>query len=356
MSAPRIAFYAPMKAPDHPTPSGDREIARLHLKALTSAGFAPVLISRLRTLDIAGDAAVQAQLQDAAATEVERLTPGLAHEPPALWFSYHCHYKAPDLLGPVIAKRLGIPYALSEPSISPRRREGPWAWFAAASEAAIGSADRLYWTTERDRPALEAAGHADRMVHLPAFLDPGPALPPRPAGTPLRLLTVAMMRPGDKLESYRRLGAALSHLDTDWRLEIVGDGAARREVDAFFVPFGERIRYSGAIDSPERLRAVYEASDLLVWPGVNEGVGMVYLEAQAAGLPVVAEAHPAPRALIGGGVTAAIDDPGALADAILRAAAGRPQLSAEARAHVMSRHGIEAAARTLGESLRDLLV
>ena len=34
----RIAFYAPMKAPDHPTPSGDRHIARLTLQALARAG------------------------------------------------------------------------------------------------------------------------------------------------------------------------------------------------------------------------------------------------------------------------------------------------------------------------------
>ena len=28
MTAPRIAYYAPMKAPTHPTPSGDRAMAQ----------------------------------------------------------------------------------------------------------------------------------------------------------------------------------------------------------------------------------------------------------------------------------------------------------------------------------------
>ena len=32
-----LAFYAPMKPPDHPVPSGDREIARLLLRLLPTA-------------------------------------------------------------------------------------------------------------------------------------------------------------------------------------------------------------------------------------------------------------------------------------------------------------------------------
>ncbi|HSF95762.1 MAG TPA: glycosyltransferase family 1 protein, partial [Thermohalobaculum sp.] len=194
----RIAFYAPMKPPDHPNPSGDRHIARLTLKALALAGFDAECVSRLRSLDMAGDPAVQAQTIRAADTEGARLIAELRADPPALWFTYHCYYKAPDLLGPAVTRALGIPYAISEASVSPKRREGAWAGFAALSDTAISQADRLFWTTLRDRPGLEAAGHAAKMVHLPAFLDPGPAVAPRPAGQPLRLLTIAMMRPGDK--------------------------------------------------------------------------------------------------------------------------------------------------------------
>ena len=34
----RVAFYAPLKPPGHPIPSGDRHIARLFLEALRRAG------------------------------------------------------------------------------------------------------------------------------------------------------------------------------------------------------------------------------------------------------------------------------------------------------------------------------
>lgn len=336
----RTAFYAPMKPPDHPTPSGDRLIARLTLRALELAGHVPYLASRLRTLDIEGDAGEQARLAGAAEAEVGRILDGPA---PARWVTYHCHYKAPDLIGPAVAARLGIPYAITEPSISPRRREGPWAGFAARSEAAIAVADRLFWTTERDRPALDAAGHAAKMVHLSAFLDPGPEPAPKaPSGT-LRLVTVAMMRRGDKLESYRRLAAALPHLPGPWELIVIGDGAARGEVEPLLRGAG----FLGAIDDPAVIRGALEAADVCLWPGVGEGVGMVWLEAMAAGTPVAAEDGPAARALIppAAGCLAPPADPRALAGAVIAARGRAP------RAHVLARHSLDAAAAILREHL-----
>ena len=350
-----VAFHAPMKPPDHPVPSGDRRIARLTLAALDRAGFDATCVSRLRTLDMAGDAAVQARLVAEAEAEAGRLAAALRPEPPALWFTYHCYWKAPDLIGPSVAEALGIPYAISEASISARRREGPWADFAARAEAAIARADRLFWTTPRDRPALEAEGHGAKMIHLPAFLDPGPAVEPRPAGRPLSLLAVGMMRPGDKLESYRRLAAGLARLGGDWRLTVIGSGPARGEVEALLNLPEKRLTLITELEESDALRPHYEAADLLVWPGVNEGVGMAWLEAQAAGLPVVAEDGPAARALVGGGRLAPPDDAAALAAAIEAAAADRAALSRAARAHVEAHHGLDAAAALLAAHLGELV-
>ncbi len=353
-AAPAVAFYAPMKAPDDPTPSGDRQIARLTLAALTRAGFAPCTVSRLRVLDLAGDPAAEARLAAAAEAEAARVIERLRAKEPALWFTYHCHYKAPDLLGPQTVDALGLPYVISEPSVSVRRRHGAWAGFARASEAAIARADRLFWTTSRDRHGLEAAGHGAKMVHLPAFLDPGPAPVPRAAGTPPRLLTVAMMRPGDKLESYRRLAAGLAVLAGDWRLDVIGDGPARGEVAALLAPFGARVTLRGVVEDAALLRAACEAADLMVWPGVGEGVGMAYLEAQAAGLPVVAEAHAAQRDLIEGPL-APPGTPACFARMIEAALADRTARSAAARARIEARHGIAAAAATLRRALCPLV-
>ena len=347
------AFHAPMKAPDHPTPSGDREIARLTLRALEMAGLAPRTVSSLRTLDKGGDSDAQDALFEAAVAEADKVIAALAPAPPAFWFTYHCHYKAPDLIGPIVSHHFAIPYVISEPSISAARREGPWASFAKASEMAIADAALLFWTTSRDRPALEAAGHGPKMRHLPAFVDPGP--PPvrtvRQDGV-LRLLTVAMMRPGDKVASYRRLAAALDHLDADWHLTVIGGGAAEDEVHALFGAYRDRISFLGIIDDPFLLRTHYESADVFAWPGVGEGVGMVFLEAQAAGLPVVSEDHAAQRDVVATPLVPA-GDARAFAAAI-RAAATAPGAHETARVHVESTHSLGAAARQLRTALMDL--
>jgi glycosyltransferase involved in cell wall biosynthesis len=48
-----------------------------------------------------------------------------------------------------------------------------------------------------------------------------------------------------------------------------------------------RARFVGEIPRTELYR-YYSAADLFVFPGINESLGMVFLEAQACGLPVVA--------------------------------------------------------------------
>jgi glycosyltransferase involved in cell wall biosynthesis len=101
-------------------------------------------------------------------------------------------------------------------------------------------------------------------------------------------MVVAMMRDRDKLPSYRQLGQALSAVRAgDWTVVVVGDGPARPQVEAALAPLGDAVRFLGAVE-PSRLPAVLAAADLYVWPAVGEAYGMAFLEAQAAGLPVIA--------------------------------------------------------------------
>ena len=75
--------------------------------------------------------------------------------------------------------------------------------------------------------------------------------------------------------------------DLPWRL-VVGDGPARaagRERSS--APRRTRC-FLGTLEPRAMLRDVYAACDLYAWPAVNEAYGMALLEAQAAGLPVVA--------------------------------------------------------------------
>jgi glycosyltransferase involved in cell wall biosynthesis len=292
-----VLFHAPMKPADHPVPSGDRAMARLLLRALELAGFEAEVVSRLRMHDRDGDPVLAQRLADAAQAEAEVTASAILRRPPghrpALMFTYHVYYKAPDVIGPALAQRLGIPYCVAEGSRAPKQAGGRWAHGHARAEAALDAADLVFVVNGRDRPALEAARPPrQRLVDLPPFIDasswrPAPARAATP-GRAVSLLAAAMMRHGDKLASYRLLAEALDLVrDRPWRLAIAGDGPARAEVEGLFATFGERVAFLGRCGHAE-LEQAYGSSDLLVWPAVNEAFGMVFLEAAAAGCPALA--------------------------------------------------------------------
>ncbi len=291
----RVAFYAPMKSPDSPKPSGDREMARNLMTAISAQGDQVDLVSHLRIYDRVGDPAAQAHLRELAQAEAARLIRDLAPETD-LWVTYHNYYKAPDLVGPIVSKARGIPYVQLESTRAISRLAGPWADFAQAAHHACDAAQVIFYHTANDLITLERERFGTQsLIELPPFL-PTPDLP-RASAAKGPMLTVGMMRDGDKLASYQILADSLHLLDGDWTLNIAGDGPARHKVEALMAPFGNRVRFLGQLDRAE-LQDCYEAASMLIWPGVNEAYGMIYLEAQAAGLPVVAQDRPGVRDVV----------------------------------------------------------
>jgi glycosyltransferase involved in cell wall biosynthesis len=358
----RIAFYAPLKPPDHPVPSGDRRMAQLLLDAVRMAGHEPLLVSRFRSYDGAGNPVRQARLGAVGRRVAEnqlRRWRGSPASAPNLWFSYHVYHKAPDWLGPIVADGLGIPYVVAEASVAPRQVGGSWALGHRATEFAIRQAAIVIGLNPADRecvlPFLQDAG---RWVAFKPFLDAGSyGLNARRAGDPPRLITVAMMRAGDKLTSYQILGDALSRLvDLPWSLEVIGDGPARCDVARALATLEGRVSWMGSLDRKsvaERLAA----ADLFVWPANNEAFGMALLEAQASGLPVVAGAAGGVEEIVLSGSTGLIVPAG---DALAFAAAVRSMVidrgcrsafGAAARQRVLRDHDLPVAARTLADVL-----
>ena len=359
----RLAFYAPLKSPHHEIPSGDREMANglLAALALNPKGYEVDLVSELRCYDGKGDASVQAQLLAQAEQEIDRLKQRAQQQPWCAWVTYHNYYKAPDLLGPAICKHLNIPYLIIEASIASRRRQGPWADFAIRSDAACHQADVILYLTGRDKPALqEASPPGQTLAWLPPFLnlnkvDPSDIALPKEN----RLLAVGMHRFGDKLESYRILAETIACLTTtDWQLCIVGDGAARAEVRALFEPFGERVRFAGQLDR-DALNIEYRRSKVFVWPGVNEAFGMVYLEAQAAGVAALAQDRPGVREVLGSPDSLVpVGDASLLAQAIDRLLNSNELCLEVARTgqnFVRDKHLLDSAAHSLSEHIRPLV-
>jgi glycosyltransferase involved in cell wall biosynthesis len=168
-----------------------------------------------------------------------------------------------------------------------------------------------------------------------------------------------MFRAGDKLASYQALAAALALVKSaKWSLRIVGDGPARAEVEGLFSPFPHKVTFVGALD-PADVAAEFRGSDLLVWPGVGEAFGMVYLEAQAQGCPVLAEDRQGVRDVVrDGGWLVPVADPPAYAvmiDALADNAERRTAAGRRGRDRVAADHLLPAARATLAAELAPLL-
>ena len=376
----RIAFYAPLKPPTHPVPSGDRRMARLLMAALGRANHRIELASRFRSRDGAGDPARQQGLADLGQHLARRLVrqyqARAETERPELWFTYHLYYKAPDWLGPAVSAALDIPYVVAEASHAGKRADGPWSVGHAGAAAAIAHADAIINLNPADIAGL--AGVADPsaiLVMLKPFIDGADFAAAANRRDHLRkemaprfgldgekpwLLTVAMMRDGDKLASFRVLGVALDRLrDRDWQLLVVGDGPARPAVEATLASLGRaRIHFAGR-RLAEELPQFYASADLLVWPAINEAYGMALLEAQAAGVPVVAGAAGGVPTVVAGDRTGLLTVPGDAGDfaaavrALLDDPARRRKMGETAKELIAEEHDIGTAARILDRTVHD---
>jgi glycosyltransferase involved in cell wall biosynthesis len=355
----RIAFYAPLKSPDHPVPSGDRRIAQLFLAALRMAGHDVFLASRFRSYEGRGDHSRQARLAALGAGIARRLLRRYRETPetaPDLWFTYHLYHKAPDWLGPVIAGALGIPYVVAEASDAPKQALRSWATGRYAAAQAICRADAVIGLNSTDRDCvLPLLRDPSRWFAIKPFLDAASyGRRTRATNEAPRLVTIAMMRYGDKLASYRMLGDALARLlDMAWLLEVIGDGQARPEVENALAPLDGRVIWAGSLKS-QAIADRLGGADLCVWPAFNEAFGMSLLEAQASGLPVVAGRTGGVAEIVISGVTGLlvpVGDAPAFAAGV-RSLMVNPQkraaFAAAAQRRIRAEHDVSTAAARLG--------
>jgi glycosyltransferase involved in cell wall biosynthesis len=359
-----IAFYAPLKSPNHPVPSGDRQMARLLMAALELAGHDVDVVSQLRSFTATPEAAGRERVAELAKQEIERLSRQWRREgKPDLWFCYHPYYKAPDLIGPPLAAALNIPYVTAEASYSKRRDDGGWAGLQSVVVDAVRHAVVNICFTKRDEIGLAAHIPAARLARLQPFIDASVFRAEPATNDPHRLVTIAMMRAGDKLESYRMLAEALALLgDRPWKLSVIGDGPERVAVKAMFAEFdAERIEWLGEKRAGEVVDLLYSGGTF-VWPGTGEAYGIAYLEAQAAGLPVVAQKTAGVPEVVKDGVTGTLTTAGdtrTFADAIVQMIDNedrRLSMGRAGRRFVLEERSLEIASKRLDQLLRENMV
>ncbi|MBX7145830.1 MAG: glycosyltransferase family 4 protein [Alphaproteobacteria bacterium] len=327
-----IAFYAPLKSPDHLIPSGDRLMARLLIKALKMQQHHVEIASSFRSFEDKGSLIYQQRKFKEAKKICDNLIQIFLKRPlkkrPHIWFTYHLYYKAPDLIGPFVSHHLNIPYIVAEASHARKRLKGPWAFNAKKVIESLNQADHILTLNPRDNFGLvDLLRNDHKITNLAPFLETQifqkklnqliklkKLLAKKLNCNPTQpwLLTVAMMRFGDKLSSYNFLAEALVKIKSiPWQLIIVGDGPARQEIEKSFESLSkdQKVFFVGQQDSNSLIN-FYRMTDIFVWPAINEAYGMSLLEAQTSGLPVVAGDYGGVSSIVYHNETGLLNKPG----------------------------------------------
>lgn len=366
----KICFFAPFKPLDHQMPSGDLVTATGLFEFLARRGHEVSAVSSLRCRWIFWKPWLWPWLL----RERRRVPRTFGAGRCDLWFSYHSYYKAPDLLGPTASRRMGAPYVLFQGIYSTKRRRGLKTLPGFhLNRRALLAARHVFTNKQIDLHNLRRLLPEERITYVAPGLHPREFAFDGDARAKLReqwqagddpvVLSVAMFRPGVKTEGLTwviRTCGELLRRGRQFKLVIVGDGQERAHLLRLSrneIP--ERVLFAGQIHRRQLYR-YYSAADLFVFPGIQESLGMVYLEAQSCGLPVVAfENAGVPEAIQNGrtGLLVPMHDAPRFREAIdrlLMDADLRRQMGENARTDVRKFHDLEKNYRQMEEILRGI--
>lgn len=294
----KIAYYMPFKPMGHHNPSGDLVIGTELHEYLQGKKHTIELVSRLRCRWIYYRPLALLRLL----REKSRVISHCRNRRPDLWLSYHSYYKAPDLLGSACSQKLGIPYAIFQGiySTKRRRRLATLPGFLLNRKVLL-AADHVFANKKGDYANLQRLLPEPRLSYIAPGIDPRFFVFAEDWRKNLRqrwqiagetvVMTAAMMRPGVKTAGLTRVIESCAELRRDGlplRLVIAGDGSCRPLLERkAALLLADQVLFLGRIPRLEMYR-YYSAADIFAFPGIEESLGMVYLEAQSCNLPVVA--------------------------------------------------------------------
>ena len=294
----RICFYAPFKPLGHANPSGDLVTATSIFDFLRRQGHQVVSASSLRCRWIYWKPWLWLKLIKEKKQAVQTFSDTSAD----LWLTYHSYYKAPDLLGPVVARKLDIPYIIFQGIYSTKRRRQ---WKAKPgfylNKKSLCAADHVFSNKSVDLLNLKRVLPESRVTYVAPGIIPDEFSFDENSRKKLHrrwniedepvIFSAAMFRPDVKTEGLIWVIRACGELcreGQNFRLVIAGDGKERKELRQLAKEHvADRELFLGKIPRKDMYR-YYSAADIFVFPGIRESLGIVFLEAQSCGLPVVA--------------------------------------------------------------------
>ena len=352
----KILFYAPFKPLDHAHPSGDLVTATEIVDYLIKKGHQVVAASSLRCRWIYWKPWLWPKL----IVEKRKVVRRFLKDDYDLWFTYHTYYKAPDLLGPYATSKLTIPYVIFQGIYSTKRRRKlktlPGFYL---NRDVLRAARHVFINKTVDWINLKRLLPNERISYLAPGIYPDQFCFDPNARQALRtqwnigdvpvVFSAAMFRADVKTEGLIWVIRACGELvrrGHHLRLVIAGDGKERDKLQRLAEEqLPERFHFAGEIPRSEMFR-YYSASDVFAFPGIQESLGMVFLEAQSCGLPVVAFDNAGVPEAVQDGRTGFLVPMYAVkpfADAIERLLKNkdlRQQMSRAAQAHIRQNHDL----------------
>jgi len=145
-----------------------------------------------------------------------------------------------------------------------------------------------------------------------------------------------------RLEPGKNVGAAIEamqHLPAHYHLHVAGDGSLLESLREHTTALGlnERVHFLGWVPYQEKT-ALLQSMDLFLLPSALDSFGMVFLEAMAAGLPVVGLAYGPVCDVVPSTAGRLVAEPSALllATAVEECMAVHTEMSQAAREHVIT--------------------
>lgn len=294
-----IGYYTPFKPLGFHLPSGDLTIATGLKDFLEGCGHRLLHPSQLRARWIFW----KPWLWPLLVRDRRRALRSLRQEEASLWLTYHAYYKSPDIIGPWVCRQLGIPYVIFQGIYSTKRRKNIRTLPGfILNRRSLLQANHIFSNRKEDIRNLRRIIRDDRLTYIAPGIDPGMFTFGADARRQLRqswnipddmpvILSAAMFRPGVKTDGLIWTIEACAELHRQGKpayLVIAGDGKDRAMLQNLASELlADQVRFVGKIPRHDMHR-YYSAADVFVFPGIRETLGMVYLEAQSCGLPVVA--------------------------------------------------------------------
>lgn len=165
--------------------------------------------------------------------------------------------------------------------------------------------------------APHVQGIVPELIDLTGWREVAAANPAQPDPQRFTVLCVCRLYPRKRVDALLRAAAALRARIPNLAVRIIGNGPQRESLHTLWRELGleATVEWLGDV-SQAQLAAAYQRANVFCLPSVQEGFGIVFLEAMAMGCPIVATRASAVPEVVRHGVLVEPESDGAIADGI----------------------------------------